>query len=365
MPRNMSRPIPALDGLRAMAILLVVFCHVQIFMHPLSGRAARFCTDMAWSGVYLFFVLSGYLIGSLILSEVDRTGQLEVKAFWARRALRTWPMYFLALAANYWHVTQSGIPATPPLWNFLTFTQIFFRNSYFIESWTLSVEEQFYFVLPLFFVVILRVGGRKSVAAACVAVIAASYLVRMRTGYKLHPATTFDALFLGVLIAELQIRRSRIFAFLRRYPDALYGAGTVLLYVLFTRFGVAGLRQFQGFLATAFGLMLIAALNPAGLGSRILALRIWRPIAISSYSTYLAHMFVIRALAGAVDARNVAAYPWTIFAAAVAVTLAAGWVVYAVIEKPTLRLREAIAPRRGSASPFPETLPAAVPTTSA
>jgi peptidoglycan/LPS O-acetylase OafA/YrhL len=342
----MTRRIPSLDGLRAMAILLVVFCHVQVFLHPLSGRAARFCTDMAWSGVYLFFVLSGYLIGSLVSSEIARTGRLDVKAFWVRRALRTWPLYFLALAANYWHMTQSGTPAEPPLGAFLTFTQIYFKNSYFIESWSLSIEEQFYLLLPLFFLVVLRFGGRKAVAVACVAVIAASWLVRMRTGYRLHPATTFDGLFLGVLIAELHLTRNRTFEFLRRFPDLLFAAGTLLLYVIFTRYGVGGLRQFQGLLAIAFALMLIAALNPAGLGSRILAAKVWKPIALSSYSTYLSHMFVMRGLAGEmpIAVNDGAGNSWGIFAVAVVVTLAAGWVVYAVIEKPGLRLREVIAP---------------------
>jgi peptidoglycan/LPS O-acetylase OafA/YrhL len=56
---------------------------------------------MAWSGVYLFFVLSGYLVGRLAISEMETTGRIKILRFWGRRSLRTWPLYFLALFGNY------------------------------------------------------------------------------------------------------------------------------------------------------------------------------------------------------------------------------------------------------------------------
>ncbi|MDT7603885.1 MAG: hypothetical protein QOF61_1882, partial [Acidobacteriota bacterium] len=104
LPSHVNR-IPSLDGIRAVAIILVVFCHVQVFIHPLSGAAAYFCKEVGRSGVYLFFVLSGYLIGRLTLSEIAATNELKLSAFWSRRALRTWPLYFLALFANYWRAS--------------------------------------------------------------------------------------------------------------------------------------------------------------------------------------------------------------------------------------------------------------------
>ena len=345
--------IPALDGIRACAIILVVICHVQVFLHPLSGRLANFCTEVAWSGVYLFFVLSGYLIGRLALSEVVSTGDLNVRAFWARRALRTWPIYYLALFANYWFVSHEAAPA-PTLWTFLTFTQTFFKMNYFIESWTLSVEELFYLIFPILLFAILRLPGRSRIGILCLLVMAVTFLVRYRTGYWLHPFATFDSLFLGVLIAHLEITRNRFFRILSSVPSLTLMSGILLLILLFTFAGPRSINQFQGVLAIGFGLILIAVLNPFSFFARLLSARVLKVIALSSYSTYLSHMFFIRGLVWAhldhTEPGTITARVW-FFVASIA-TLGFGWVVYVIIEKPALRLREILVPRHGSPGPI-------------
>jgi peptidoglycan/LPS O-acetylase OafA/YrhL len=300
---------------------------------------------MAWGGVYLFFVLSGYLIGHLIVAEVADTNALRVWAFWARRALRTWPPYFLALAANYWFAPSAG-PKTPGLGAYVTFTQILFPMNYFIESWSLSIEEMFYFVLPILVIVTIRVAGARWLGWLCVLMMATSYLARAETGYRLHPTTVFDNLFIGVLVAHAEVRGSRWLHAVRRARDALFVAG-VGLWLALCLHRPPGLLQFQGYLAVAFGLVLIGALSPGSLGARILSARVWRPIALSSYSAYLSHMFVMRALA---DARfgEMAVSPAArvaIFAASLFAALAAGWIVYQLIERPALRWREQLVPR--------------------
>ncbi|MFL6230751.1 MAG: acyltransferase family protein [Pyrinomonadaceae bacterium] len=339
--------IPALDGIRAVAIILVVACHVQIFIHPLSGVVAYFCTEIAWLGVYLFFVLSGYLIGRLTLSEIETTGGLKLSAFWSRRALRTWPLYFLALFANYWRASYAR-PRTPPLLSYVTFTQIFFRMNYFIESWSLSIEELFYFMLPIFLIVVVRLAGRRRIGAASILLMSLCYLYRYRTGYTLHPASTFDSLFMGVLIAHSELSDNTCFNYLRRraYPTLI--AGITIISLLFALGGRDEFRQFQGFLAIGLGMILVAALNPETLFSRLLGAKLFRVIALSSYSTYLSHMFVIRRLS---VSRLRPAVPsglrgWGAFVVSSVAALVFGWLIYRLIEKPGLRLREVLVPRR-------------------
>lgn len=348
-PASPVQRIPALDGVRAVAILMVVACHVQVFMHPLRGPAAYFCGEIAWSGVYLFFVLSGYLIGRLTLAEIAATGGLKLSAFWSRRALRTWPLYFLALFANYWRASYVR-PRTPSLLSYVTFTQIFFRMNYFIESWSLSIEELFYFMLPIFLIVVVRVAGRRRIGAASILLMSLCYLFRYRTGYVLHPASTFDSLFMGVLVAHLELSQNRGFNYLRRraYPTLIAGITIISLLFVLARVQQRMIGQFQGFLAIGLGMILIATLNPTPLFSRLLGSKLLRVIALSSYSTYLSHMFVVRRLSvtGLSPAQPSGLRGWGAFVVSSIAALVFGWLIYQLVEKPGLRLREILVPRR-------------------
>src|SRR5437667_5118216 len=85
---------PGLDLLRALAIIVVVIYHAALFGFKLPGRVDRF----GWIGVDLFFVLSGYLIGGQLLAPLARTQRINLRRFFARRALRIMPAYFVILA---------------------------------------------------------------------------------------------------------------------------------------------------------------------------------------------------------------------------------------------------------------------------
>ncbi len=137
-----QRRFPGLDGLRAIAATLVVLFH---FDGPdiLQG----------WVGVHLFFVLSGFLITTLLLREHDRTGRVALADFYLRRAFRILPVYFLVLAAIVVGCLlagtfgSSGLGAALP--SQLTFLNEFTRNNPFGHSWTLGTEQKFYLLWPL------------------------------------------------------------------------------------------------------------------------------------------------------------------------------------------------------------------------
>ncbi|HEV3163479.1 MAG TPA: acyltransferase [Isosphaeraceae bacterium] len=158
---------PELDGLRFVAFILVYLFHNGVAdLSGLVGPAvARTMLFNGWVGVQLFFVLSGFLITTLLLREEARYGRLDLKAFWVRRILRIWPLYYLTVAIAFgllpWADGAFGSSA-PPSWvgkhvpAFLLFLgnwSMVFHGPVATDAqsvlWSVCVEEQFYVVCPL------------------------------------------------------------------------------------------------------------------------------------------------------------------------------------------------------------------------
>jgi peptidoglycan/LPS O-acetylase OafA/YrhL len=221
--------IPQLDGLRGIAIGLVVVWHyfVEVPGHEASGLASllRRLFFLSWSGVDLFFVLSGFLIGGILLD--NRESPRYFRTFYVRRAFRIIPLYVLLLVP-FWSarasLDTSRSPALAallagdiPSWSYAAFLQNFFMANaghfgpqWTAITWSLAVEEQFYLVLPL----TLYLVPRRHVPRLCLACAAAALGLRTTlvlagttasaTGaaYLLLPSR-MDALLLGVLGAWL------------------------------------------------------------------------------------------------------------------------------------------------------------------
>jgi peptidoglycan/LPS O-acetylase OafA/YrhL len=169
--RSAPRYRPELDGLRALAIGAVVLFHY--LPAPFRG---------GYLGVTLFFVLSGYLITSLLTHEHEETGTIDRRAFYTRRALRLWPalivvvpiLLALALtvghAAHLVHALLVGAAASlVHLNDFVVAADRHLATDWFGATWSLGVEEQFYLVWPLVLLFALRRTSRKRLALACAA----------------------------------------------------------------------------------------------------------------------------------------------------------------------------------------------------
>ena len=150
---------PALDGLRAVAVVLVMadHCNVPVF-------------DQGYFGVDLFFVLSGFLITRLLVNEIDATGRIDLWKFYLRRLLRLAPALLLLLAAY--------LVIAPSLWpqvDFMShlrdaalagfylsdYSQAFWHNpKVLIHTWSLSVEEHFYLIWPFAILLLARIEPR-------------------------------------------------------------------------------------------------------------------------------------------------------------------------------------------------------------
>ncbi len=138
--------IPALDVLRSVAVLLVFTMH---FAHwnSASARVTNFpFISLGWTGVDLFFVLSGLLIGRQLWKELKQTGGIKIGRFLVRRGLRIWPLYFTFAAL----VTIEEIVLHHPI---RTYIDVVFLSNYFNGGvgggWSLATEEQFYILAPI------------------------------------------------------------------------------------------------------------------------------------------------------------------------------------------------------------------------
>ncbi len=358
-----------LDTLRAVAILLVFCYHYMVFV---SGEPTfGWLSTGGWVGVDLFLVLSGYLIGNQVFAARQRGRSISLVAFYARRALRTWPVFWLVLAAYFIWPQVLGGRTPPPLWTFLTFTQNYQLQpgTAFSHAWSLCIEEQFYAVFPLVVLLAWRLRDRWQVnktwcwwliGALLALGIGARTVLWLQYGREeggnvalyypnVYYATLcrFDEFLPGLAIALLKNFHPTVWVRVEQNGKGLFIAGLVALslvgYGVITHYYIDGYGY--GFFMTAFGYSLVAwsfalwVASALGPDSPLHRLRIpgAHHLALWSYSLYLIHKpvgFVIRQ-----QLPDLA--PSLMLLAIVAVSLALGAALYYLVELPFMRLRDA------------------------
>ncbi len=301
-PIAAPRHVASLDGLRALAVFAVMAVHSGV-----PGAA------VGWLGVDLFFVLSGFLITTLLTAEYERTGRIALGKFWARRFLRLMPAYWLyvgsvtlALAAFRWGWTEDHAGWTPggyvaSLWlyfvNYLPLGGIWEHQMLTLHLWSLAAEEQFYFAWLLLAAPLLRCG-RPALAAWCLAALVLGRLAAVGVGSGLD--TRGLRIVVGCALA-LSLRGGRCAA-LRRLSGAAWFrlavvAGCLAVVVLATAARQRGASEASVYqwgvpAAVPFFALLVAMLwhGPADRLARALA---WGPLAYLgtiSYGLYLYQM---------------------------------------------------------------------------
>jgi peptidoglycan/LPS O-acetylase OafA/YrhL len=241
---------PELDGLRFIAFILVFFFHQGIPQPILSqvvGRSvARCLRENGWVGVQLFFILSGYLITTLLLREESAFGRVDLRAFWVRRVLRIWPLYYLVVAIVF--LVLPGLDGVlaysdgrAEIAKHLPWFLAFLGNwsmirlgpvGYDAQSvlWSVCVEEQFYLAVPL---IVALVGRRARVPVVLLAMAGAvatrAYIALTNPSNIAVSFNSFaqaDTLLSGVLLALLlgrDPRSSRAGGLLRWLQWPIYG----------------------------------------------------------------------------------------------------------------------------------------------
>ena len=161
-----SNYIPAFDGIRAIAILLVLFSHSVIYHQFNSLR--NIGLNLGYTGVSIFFVLSGYLITRLLIQEEEKNGKISLKFFYIRRAFRLLPALWLYLLVVFVLWTAGLLPNHP--WHSFLSSLLYIRN--LIGSghetdhiWSLSLEQQFYFLWPIVILILPNKNNRRFLIA--------------------------------------------------------------------------------------------------------------------------------------------------------------------------------------------------------
>lgn len=286
--------IPELQGLRGLAVLGVVLYHC----HPrLQGTWLYYGSLWGWAGVNLFFVLSGFLITSILLEARDK--EKYFRNFYARRALRIWPVYLLVLIVCYanapWFLGPSVWDAvrTAPWWAYLLFLQNLFHLALppaISQTWSLAIEEQYYFL----WAPIVRFVRRPSLLASLlIAVLVACPLIRMHHFWWLNPTHTLIHLD-GIALGSLLALGLYTLPLARRTWMILALAG--LIFGAIATFTVAGGTAFlDSALAIAFSGAVLFSLATTGSKSRLHTVLARGPLAFYgriSYGLYMIHIGV-------------------------------------------------------------------------
>ena len=175
-----------LDHLRAFAIITVLFYHYRMFKHP---DWLNDIMGFGWSGVDLFFVLSGYLIATPLFARMAADRPISLPEFFIKRVFRIIPAYLVVLAIYFLFPGFHEKEALPPLWKFLTFTQNFgfdIKNlGTFSHVWSLCVEEHFYLLFPLVLAAMIYAGAKKRGAQLLLGVLVFGFAARLLSWYLL------------------------------------------------------------------------------------------------------------------------------------------------------------------------------------
>jgi peptidoglycan/LPS O-acetylase OafA/YrhL len=175
-----------LDHLRAFAILFVILFHYQFFGHPAWVNKVG---GFGWTGVDLFFVLSGFLIAGQLFSTIAKGKSISLREFFIKRFFRIIPpfLFVVILYFSFQGAREWGHPS--PLWRYLTFTLNFGLNlkqyGTFSHAWSLCVEEQFYLILPLIFWLFTHFKAGKKAIYLIVALFIAGFITRFLSWHYL------------------------------------------------------------------------------------------------------------------------------------------------------------------------------------
>ena len=351
--------LPGLDGLRALAIIGVLLYHAGIDWLP-GG----------FLGVDVFFVISGFLITSLILEEYDRSGRIDFKRFYLGRARRLLPavvVLLIVVGISVLFVYQDALSAFRQdalatifyvnNWWYVLVDQSYFesmgRPPLLKHLWSLSVEEQFYLIWPVVALLLVRSGGRPLVRRIALLLAVASTVwmavIAIRNGYPVDadPSRAYfgtDSHSMGLLVGAALAtvwRPGRLSTHIPRGTQVIVtGTGIVALAVVVAFYLFVG--EFTpwlyrgGFLALAFftTVLIAAVTHPASVLGPALGVGVLRYLGRRSYGIYLWHWPIFMVTRPGIDV------PWSepvAFAARLALTLGIAELSYRLVEMPIRR----------------------------
>ena len=383
-----------LDVLRGLSILMVVIFHSAVHpqLHSILYLPITLLNRVGWSGVDIFFVLSGYLVGGLLMREYQQTGTLVPKRFIIRRGFKVWPTYYVFLLAFAFSTIVLGSPDGPApdiagraryfashYWSNFLHVQNYAANTRTIEwLWSLAVEEHFYLVLPFALTYILGARGPRlepraiarrmtttfvAISLSCLALRAwgwahapegadGSYTFVFPTQYRL------DSLFCGVFLAYLTRFHAAWVERLRPYRHLLMAVGALAWVPYLVGHGQLYLYPLGFPLLAAGASALVISAQLAATSPTVNARPFWLELpmrglawlGVRSYAIYVWHGYfakpvgvrILRVLHFSTDAPGLEG--WGSDLVMFGASFLVGNVMYHLVELPGLKLRQRLAP---------------------
>ncbi|HEY1056880.1 MAG TPA: acyltransferase [Emticicia sp.] len=365
LPHN--HKLVGLDHLRAFAITYVFLYHYSI-MFP-SPEWLYSIGKFGWTGVDLFFVLSGYLISAQLFAKIGQQQPISFKEFFMKRFFRIIPAYLTVLALYFLFPYLREREALAPLWKYLTFTQnlgLDLRTQgTFSHAWSLCIEEQFYLFLPLILIGLINGKIFKKASVLLAFLFLAGFFIRfyMWTNfvepfketdnfwviwYKwiYYPIySRLDGLLVGVTIAAVFQFRPKLKQQLQQYGNYLLLAGVAVLvgaYFLCKEQVSFGASIF-GFpiIALGYGLVVIAAISPKVFLYRFPS-KITFTVASLSYGLYLTHKIVVHVSQEQLAKLGIAKESVLMLVLCMLTSMLGAWLLQIIVEKPFLKLRNKV-----------------------
>jgi peptidoglycan/LPS O-acetylase OafA/YrhL len=337
-----------LDGLRGIAIIIVFLGHILLFQPEFGEGIGSF----GQVGVYLFFVLSAYLLTSITLNELKKHKLNKVlKSFLVRRILRIFPMYYFSLSLILYFPIFSNMMFGGREFDWL--------NHFFLRYpegnyWAISVEVQFYLLIPIISLLILKSRRMISQILVCLFFLILSIFLSdwIKDIFTFAPnfphLPPYVSIFLfGVLVAQIQ---NTFPVFLAKIPwvfwQIIFLLGFIMYLFLIPRIGISMLSA-EGIYAQHYSLVasfasfliLLSALNWSSGIVKILLFAPLRYIGVISFSIYLLHIYVMSYYAGKFYV-TFGIYICTLLIFVMVTILAS--LTYLIIERPFIRIGQRI-----------------------
>lgn len=349
--------IPSLDGLRAGSIAIVFLAHAGFSFVP------------GGFGVSFFFVISGFLITTLLCAELDRYGEISLREFYIRRAFRILPIFyvvlFIALLAAAVGILRSGVDLDATLSQLLHYFNFYaiFHTGYDIVPgtgvyWSLAIEEHFYVVFPLLFVAMNRrrwSRQRQGWALVFLCGVVLAWRIVLVYGWDVNELRTYfgsdtraDGLLFGcaaALIANPAFAQQRDRLGRPVVPMANIATAAVAGGVIMATFLIddVGFRETVRYTIQSVAVVAVLRYAMVSVGSPAFRILNAGPIAWfgrMSYGFYLVHQVVIAGLQERISGRM------TITIISLVVSTLLAWGLHVVVERPSVRLRNRVLARQ-------------------
>jgi peptidoglycan/LPS O-acetylase OafA/YrhL len=354
-----------LDHLRTLAITMVFIYHFgRMFPHPeWTEKISKF----GWTGVDLFFVLSGYLIASQLFSTIAKGKNISLKAFFVKRFFRIIPPYLVVVAIYFLFPYSHERESLAPLWKYLTFTQnlgLDLRTQgTFSHAWSLCIEEQFYLFLPLILFTLTYFRLIKNGFWVLISLFLFGFFIRFYSyehfvtpnidneqvwafWYKWVYYPTYcrlDGLLVGVSIAAVfqfkPIIRERITQFGNSLVLLSIGILALAYNVCSDEMSFAASVWGFPIVSLGYGVLVLAAISPSSFLYRMQS-NFTQYIAMLSYGIYLTHKIVIHITQDQFAKLNIEKDSNLMFLICILTSIAIAALMNKIIEKPFLKIRD-------------------------